>query len=110
MLDLRRLRIFHAVATRRSFSAAALALSYTQSSVSEAVLGLESELRVTLLDRTSRPIRITPAGEVVLAHAETLLGQINGIEQDLAALSHGDAGRLRLGGFYTAWSTFLPVA
>jgi DNA-binding transcriptional LysR family regulator len=110
MLDLRRLRVFHAVATRRSFSAAALALSYTQSTVSEAVAGLEAELGVSLLDRSSRPIRPTPAGEVVLGHAETLLGQVVAIEEDLAALAAGDAGRLRLGGFFTAWSTFLPAA
>ena len=110
MLDVRRLRTFHAVATRRSFSAAAAALSYTQSSVSEAVLTLERELGVTLLDRSTRPTRLTPAGEVVLTHAETLLGHLAAIEEDLAALSHGDSGRLRLAGFYTAWSTFLPAA
>jgi len=110
MLDLRRLRVFHDVATRRSFSAAALALSYTQSSVSEAVAALERELGVTLLDRSSRPVGVTPAGEVVLRHAETLLGQVGAIEEDLAALGQGEAGRLRLAGFFTAWSTFLPRA
>jgi DNA-binding transcriptional LysR family regulator len=110
MLDLRRLRTFHAVATRRSFSAAALALDYTQSSVSEAVGALERELGVTLLDRSRRPIDVTAAGEVVLAHAESLLGQVAAIEQDLVALAEGDTGRLRLAGFYTAWTTFLPRA
>ncbi|MGZ4276797.1 MAG: LysR family transcriptional regulator [Solirubrobacteraceae bacterium] len=110
MLDLRRLRVFREVATRRSFSAAALSLSYTQSSVSQAVADLEAELGVTLLERSSRPVRPTPAGEIVLGHAEALLGQAGAIEDDLAALGRGDAGRLRLGGFSTAWATFLPVA
>jgi DNA-binding transcriptional LysR family regulator len=110
MLDLRRLQMFHGVATRRSFSAAALELSYTQSSVSEGVAALERELGVTLLDRSSRPVRVTPAGEMVLAHAEALLGQAAAIEDDLATLAAGDSGRLRLAGFYTAWSTFLPTA
>jgi DNA-binding transcriptional LysR family regulator len=110
MLDLKRLRVFHSVATRRSFSAAALALSYTQSSVSEAVAALERDLGVTLLDRSRRPVAVTPAGEVVLRHAETLLGQVGAIEEDLAALGQGDSGRLRLAGFFTAWSTFLPPA
>jgi DNA-binding transcriptional LysR family regulator len=110
MLDLRRLRAFHAVATRRSFSAAALALDYTQSSVSEAVAVLERELGVTLLDRTSRPVALTPAGEAVLGHAERLLGEAAAIEEDLAALRTGEAGRVRLAGFHTAWSTFLPAA
>ncbi|HET7049333.1 MAG TPA: LysR family transcriptional regulator [Solirubrobacteraceae bacterium] len=110
MLDLQRLQIFRTVATMRSFSAAALELSYTQSSVSEAVATLERELGVTLLDRSSRPVRLTPSGEVVLGHAETLLAQTAAIETDLAALTSGDVGRLRLAGFYTAWSTFLPTA
>jgi DNA-binding transcriptional LysR family regulator len=103
-------QVFHAVASCRSFSAAALALSYTQSTVSESVAALERELGVTLLDRSSRPVEITPAGEVVLAHAETLLGHAGAIEDDLAALRQGDAGRVRMTGFYTAWSTFLPGA
>ena len=110
MLDLQRLQIFRTVATMRSFSAAALELSYTQSSVSEAVATLERELGVTLLDRSSRPVRLTPSGEVVLGHAETLLAQTAAIETDLVALTSGDVGRLRLAGFYTAWSTFLPTA
>jgi DNA-binding transcriptional LysR family regulator len=110
MLDLRRLLVFHAVATRRSFSAAALAMSYTQSTVSESVAALERELGVTLLDRTSRPVGLAPAGEVVLGHVETLLGQAAAVEDDLAALTTGEAGRVRLAGFFTAWSTFLPQA
>jgi DNA-binding transcriptional LysR family regulator len=110
MLDLQRLQIFRQVARLRSFSAAALELSYTQSSVSEAVATLERQLGVTLLDRSSRPVRLTPAGELVLAHAEALLAQAAAIEADLAALTTGEVGRLRVAGFYTAWSTFLPAA
>jgi DNA-binding transcriptional LysR family regulator len=110
MLDLQRLQIFRRVATLRSFSAAALELSYTQSSISEAVATLERELGVTLLDRSSRPVRLTPSGEVVLAHADALIAQATAIETELTTLTSGDIGRLRLAGFYTAWSTFLPTA
>jgi DNA-binding transcriptional LysR family regulator len=110
MLDLQRLEIFRKVATLHSFSAAALELSYTQSSVSESVARLERELGVTLLDRSSRPVRLTPSGEIVLAHAEALIVQAAAIETELASLTTGDVGRLRLAGFYTAWSTFLPTA
>src|SRR5215469_7880241 len=105
MLDLQRLQTFRKVAELRSFSAAALELSYTQSSVSEAVATLERQLGVTLLDRSSRPVRLTPSGEVVLAHAEALIAHAAAVEIDLVALTSGEVGRLRLGGFYTAWST-----
>jgi DNA-binding transcriptional LysR family regulator len=87
-----------------------LELSYTQSSVSEAVATLERGLGVTLLDRSRRPVRLTPSGEVVLAQAQELTAQAAAIERELAALTSGDVGRLRLAGFYTAWSTFLPTA
>src|SRR5262249_5027044 len=97
------------VAARRSFSAAALELSYTQSSVSEAVAALERDLGVTLIDRSSRPVELTPSGEIVLAHAETLLGQAAAIETDLVALTSGDAGRLRRGAFSPGWPTSRPA-
>ena len=110
MLDLRRLRTFREVIGRRSFSAAAQALDYTQSSVSQQITTLERDLGVTLIDRTSRPVKPTAAGTAVLAHADALLAQADAVERELAALTKGEAGTLRMGGFYTAWATFLPAA
>jgi DNA-binding transcriptional LysR family regulator len=110
MLDLRRLKAFREVAARRSFSAAAEALDYTQSSVSQQVMALEQELGVSLLDRAERPVRATPAGELVLGRAEELIARAEAIEAELRALSGGDLGTLRVGGFSTAWTTFLPAA
>jgi len=110
MLDLRRLRTFREVIERRSFSAAAGALDYTQSSVSQQITTLEAELGVTLVDRSSRPVKPTAAGAAVLAHAEALLAQADAVERELAALTRGESGTLRMGGFFTAWATFLPSA
>src|SRR4051812_40580719 len=110
MIDLRRLEVFRAVAQQRSFSAAAAALNYTQSSVSQHVTNLERQLGVTLLDRTARPVAPTAAGNVVLRHAEELLGRASSIERELGALAGGETGHLRLGGFFTAWATFIPAA
>lgn len=108
MLDLRRLRTFREVAARGSFSAAAQALDYTQSSVSEQVAALERSLGVTLVER--RPVRATAAGELVLAHADGLLGQAASVERELASLARGEWGTLGLCGFFTAWATFMPRA
>jgi DNA-binding transcriptional LysR family regulator len=110
MLDLKRLQVFREVANRRSFSAAAHALDYTQSSVSQQITVLENELGVTLLDRGVRPVRLTDAGEAVLRHAEELLGRASAVERELAGLTGGDVGVLRLAGFFTAWATFMPGA
>lgn len=110
MLDLRRLNTFREVAERRSFSAAAAALDYTQSSVSEQVSTLEQGLGVTLIDRASRPIRPTAIGEAVLAQAEAILGEAVFVERELAAIAGGESGTVRVAGFFTAWTTFLPGA
>jgi DNA-binding transcriptional LysR family regulator len=110
MLDLRRLTAFREVAAARSFSVAAERLDYTQSTISQQVASLERELRTTLLDRTARPVRLTPAGRLVLRRAEDLIGNAEAIERELNALAGGRAGLLRVGGFSTAWATFLPPA
>jgi len=110
MLDLHRLRTFREVMRRRSFSAAAHALDYTQSSVSQQISTLERELGATLIDRAIRPVTATALGEVVLRRADALLGQAAAVEEEIAALRRGEAGFLRVGGFHTAWATFMPTA
>ena len=110
MLDLRRLRTLREVVEQRSFSAAALELDYTQSNVSHQITGLERELGVALIDRASRPINPTPAGEFVLSRAEMLLDGAAALERELREVARGEAGLLRMGGFFTAWATFVPRA
>ena len=110
MHDLRRLRAFHEVAERGSFSAAALELGYAQSVVSHHVAALEAEFGVTLIDRTSRPVRLTPAGESLRGHAVEVLGKVAQAEDALRALTGLQAGTLRLGAFSTACTSFVPPA
>src|SRR3954471_20887898 len=110
MLDLRRLAVFREVVEQRSFSAAALALDYTQSVVSHHVAQLERELGVTLLERSSRPVRPTPAGARLHAHAGTILGAARTAEADLRAVAGLEAGTVRIGAFLTACASFVPPA
>jgi DNA-binding transcriptional LysR family regulator len=110
MHDLRRLRAFYEVAQRGSFSAAALELGYAQSVVSHHIAALEAEHRITLIDRTSRPVRLTPAGERLRSHAVEVLGSVAAAEDTLRALAGVQSGTLRLGAFGTACTTFVPEA
>lgn len=110
MHDLRRLRAFHEVAERGSFSAAALALGYAQSVVSHHIAALEAEHGLTLIDRTSRPVRLTPAGEQLEAHAVEVLGRVAAAEDTLRALAGARRGVLRIAAFSTACTTFVPLA
>ena len=110
MHDLRRLRAFHEVAERRSFSAAALELGYAQSVVSHHVAALEAEFGVTLVDRSTRPVSLTDAGRRLARHATEVLGHVAAAEDELRAVAGLATGRLRLGAFGSACTSFLPTA
>ncbi|MGH2715381.1 MAG: LysR family transcriptional regulator, partial [Thermoleophilaceae bacterium] len=73
MLDVKQLRVLKTVAEHGSFSAAAEALSYTQPAISQQVAALEKHAGTTLVDRTSRGVRLTEAGRALVDHAEVVL-------------------------------------
>src|ERR671925_1860068 len=110
MYDLRRLRAFHAVAERGSFSAAALELGYAQSVVSHHVAALEQEFGLTLVNRGTRPVSITDAGARLLRHAEAVLGHVTAAEDELRAIVGLEGGTLRVGAFLSACNSFVPPA
>src|SRR5918998_3044964 len=110
MYDLRRLRAFHEVAERRSFSAAALELGYAQSVVSHHIAALEREFGVTLVDRSTRPVSLTDAGARLAGHAVEVLGHVAAAEDELRAVAGLQTGRLRVGAFGSACTSFVPAA
>jgi DNA-binding transcriptional LysR family regulator len=111
MLDLRRLKIFREVARLRSFSAAALALDYSQPAVSHHISRLELEVGAQLLERSHRGgVTLTEAGEVLLEHAETLLARMEDAEAELAEVTFASSSRVRLGAFATASATIVADA
>lgn len=110
MLDVRRLRVLREVAAQGSFSAAAEALAFTQPAVSRQIATLEAEAGARLVERGARGIRLTPAGELLVEHAEVILDRLAAAEHQLDALSGLDGGRLRIGAFPTANATLIPLA
>lgn len=75
-MDLRQLRYFIAVAQERNFTRAAEQLNIAQPPLSRQIRMLEEELGVTLLQRDSRPISLTPAGRVCYEQAVQILGRL----------------------------------
>ena len=73
MIDLRSIKVFLALCEARSFTVAAKRLQKTQSAVSQALRQLEEDLGVVLVNRTSRSVSLTPAGELFRARAAALL-------------------------------------
>jgi len=96
-MDLRQLEYVVAVAEERSFTRAAARCHVVQSALSAQVARLERELAVTLFHRTSRSVRVAPAGELLLPHARALLRGAEVARAELAAFSGVVTGRLRLG-------------
>ena len=110
MLDVRRMRVLKEVAARGSFSAAAEALSFTQSAVSQQIAALERESGTTLLERNPRGIRLTDAGRALVQHADAILARLDDAEDELAAIADLPGGRLRIATFQSAGATLVPRA
>jgi DNA-binding transcriptional LysR family regulator len=94
-MELHRLRCFVAVAEAQSFTQAAARLRFAPSNLTQHVQHLERELGFKLFERTSRRVRLTPAGDVVLDRARQILAEVD----DLRELAHqaalGHVGTVR---------------
>ncbi len=110
MLNLARLQVLSEVVSLGSFSAAAEALSYTQSAVSQSIARLEAETGAPLVVRGRRGVTPTPAGAALVAHAERIFDQVREAEADIAAVMGVRAGRLRVGSFPSGGATLMPPA
>lgn len=110
MGQVRSVRVLCEVASQGSFSAAARELGMTQSAVSQHVAALERECGLPLVVRGARPLELTEAGSVLVRHGRQVTNRLEVADQELAQLSGRRAGRLRLGSFPTALTTFVPAA
>lgn len=93
-LEVRQLRAFVALVDTGSMSAAARALGLAQSTVSEAMAGLERALGAPIVMRRSgsRTIPLTPAGRALLPHARTVLGSLDDAQSAVAAATREARG------------------
>ncbi|MFE6336568.1 LysR family transcriptional regulator [Streptomyces sp. NPDC057806] len=111
MIDLRRLHVLRAVAHYGTVTAAARALHFTPSAASQQVRQLARDLGVDLLEPQGRGVRLTPAAESLLAHADAIQARWEEAERDLRAEYGAPAGPVRVGGFPVAVSVLLaPMA
>jgi LysR family transcriptional regulator, transcription activator of glutamate synthase operon len=108
LLELRQLAYFEAVAACGGFSRAAQQLRIAQPAVSAQVRRLEAELGTPLLERTTRRVALTHAGELFLARVRTVLGQLDEARADLAELAEVRRGHVRIGATLVLGSLDLP--
>jgi DNA-binding transcriptional LysR family regulator len=96
---MRHLVALDAVAREGSFRRAATRLGYVQSAISHQIAALEGLIGKRLIDRSrgTRPLALTPAGEILLSHADALIARVRAAQADLAALDGSGAAALRVG-------------
>lgn len=97
MPELRRLRAFVAVAEERNFTRAAERLHLGQQAVSKSIGQLERELGVRLLERTTREVHLTPAGQELLDAGRPVLAAADAAFARARAVGRGLQGTIRVG-------------
>ena len=107
-MELRQLRTFIAVAELRHFARAANLCNLSQPAVSHQIALLEEELGAKLLNRASRRVSLTVAGEVFLEEARRILGAVDRASERMAEVARGAIGRIRLGATATPGLYLLP--
>jgi DNA-binding transcriptional LysR family regulator len=109
-VNLTRLRMLTEVAGRGSFRAAAMALDYSPSAISQQIALLEREAGVRLVRRGPRGAQLTDAGQLLVRHADVALHELAKARHALDALSGNGTTRLRVAAFPTATATIVALA
>lgn len=109
-MELRQLRYFLTVSDELHFGRAADRLHITQPPLTVAIQRLERELGIQLFDRTTRRVGLTPAGESFKRRVQDALAELDDAAGDVASVSAGMSGRIRVGFVSSASYTAIPEA
>ncbi|MDT0318779.1 LysR family transcriptional regulator [Streptomyces millisiae] len=110
MLNVRRLLLLTEIAEHGSLTGAASAAGMTASAASQQMSRLEAEVGQPLLERLPRGVRLTGAGEALVARGRAIRRELRAAQADLDAFARLDRGTLRLGSFPTVSASLLPLA
>ncbi|HEX6763263.1 MAG TPA: LysR family transcriptional regulator [Gaiellaceae bacterium] len=110
-VELRHLVALEAVAREGSFRRAAARLGYVQSAISHQIAALEGLTGRRLIERSrgTRPLALTPAGEIMLAHAEAVIARVRAAQADLAELEGTGLNAIRVGAAPDLHARFVPA-
>lgn len=100
-MDLRQLRYLVALAEERSFTRAAAREHIAQPALSQQIQRLEREVGLSLVDRTTRSVVVTHAGELLVARARRMLGELEAAQEELDNLRGVLTGRVTIGAMHT---------
>jgi len=100
-MNLRQLRYLVALADERHFTRAAAREHVAQPALSQQIRSLERELGQALVERTTRKVALTQAGEILVARARRALAELDAAQAELQSLAGVQAGRLSVGALHT---------
>jgi LysR family transcriptional activator of glutamate synthase operon len=100
-MELRQLRYLVAVADERHFTRAAAREHVAQPALSQQIRRLEAELGLTLVQRTTRRVAMTEAGELLVARARRAIAELEAATAELQSLAGVQSGRLSVGALHT---------
>lgn len=102
------LRVYVTVVEKSNFSIAAKQLNLSQPGVSLHIRNLENEFGVKLINRTSKFVKMTEAGEILYAHAKQMLEHYEAAKEQIHLLRDEVTGVLKIGASYTIGEYLLP--
>lgn len=100
-MDLRQLRYLLALAEERNFTRAATREHIAQPALSQQIRRLEDELGLVLVERTTRQMRLTEAGELLVARARRIKAELEAANAELEEIKGVRTGRVRVGAMHT---------
>ncbi len=100
-MDLRQLRYLVALAEERHFTRAAAREHIAQPALSQQIRRLEEEVGLALVERTTRQVRMTAAGELLVARARRILSEVDAAQTELQGLRGIQTGHVTVGAMHT---------
>ena len=100
-MELRQLRYLVALADERHFTRAAARAHIAQPALSQQIRRLEAEVGLALVERTTRRVAMTDAGDLLVARARRILAEVDDARAELGALAGITSGRLAVGALHT---------
>ncbi|MEV2380740.1 LysR family transcriptional regulator [Paenibacillus larvae] len=107
-MDIRHLKYFIEVVRCKSFTKASDVLHITQPTISKMIKNIEDELGVVLLDRSTKQVMLTDAGQSILLQAQQIVKSFENLSIELANTIHLKKGKIRMGLPPMVGSRFFP--
>jgi DNA-binding transcriptional LysR family regulator len=108
-ITLRQLRVFQAVAEGRNFSRAGDRIGLTQPAVSRSIVELEAQLGLKLLDRTTREVVLTEAGQSLALRLDRVLDELDQALAEVHGMAGARRGKVRVASSPTLSANLMPA-